>query len=88
MWMSLCCSNASHRKDSNFLDANFSLSAKQPSCLTAEVALAWCPMEETLCRDSTESFTQVHIKILFSLKHVPFLSLLFVPITSRSPVSM
>lgn len=64
MWMSLCCSSASHRKQSNFLDASFSPSAKQPSCLTAEVASARCSMEEILCGDSIEPFTQVPIKTL------------------------
>lgn len=64
MWMLLCCPNASHRKENNLLDANFSTSAKQPSCF-AEVALARCLMGETFCGDSTESFVLVHIKTPF-----------------------
>lgn len=65
MWMLLCCPNASHRKENNLLDANFSTSAKQPSCFAAEVALARCLMGETFCGDSTEPVVLVHIKTPF-----------------------
>lgn len=52
MWMSLCCSNTSHRKENNFLDAAFSPSAKWPSCLTVENIMAWCLMGEILRGDT------------------------------------
>lgn len=86
--MPLCSPNASHKKENNFLDANFSLSAKQPSCFTAEVALARCLMGETFCGVSTEPFIPVHIKTPFPPRHVLCLPQFFVSITACSPVSV